>query len=108
MKITKKFRQRVIETAKSLKEILKPIYGSTWWKQGLEAAWKITKMFFGMKVSFVFNKVDKKTGEVTERPATGVAMGSIKTIKDGYVKFLEQVGDRTQWRSFKIENLLFA
>lgn len=78
------------------------------WSKALRAGWLIAKLFFGRTVDFVFNKVDKKTGEVTERPATGIAIGSIKTIKDGYVRFLEQVESRTQWRSFRIENLIFG
>lgn len=104
----KEIRSKVIQLAKNMKEVLKPIYGSKWWGYAMSAAWKISKMFFGRAVSFVFDKVNKKTGEVTERPAVGIAVASLKTIAGGFVRFLEQVGGRTQWRAFRIERLKFA
>lgn len=43
MKITKEFRQAVIEKAKSLKEEFKPLFGSRWWQAAMIAAWKYVK-----------------------------------------------------------------
>lgn len=100
MKITATFKRRVIQLASEIREHVNS------WSEALKASWKITRMFFGMKVSFVFEKVDKVTGEMIERPATAIAIGSLKTIKKGFVRFLEEVGDRTQWRSFRIERLI--
>ena len=102
MKISKEFRRKVISLASDIRSQV------TSWSEAMQAAWKITKMFFGMKVSFLFNKVNKKTGEVIERPAVGIAVGSLNSIKKGFVRFLEQVGERTQYRSFRIENLIFS
>lgn len=43
MKITIEFRRAVIEKAKSLKESLKPVFGSKWWKQAMIEAWDFIK-----------------------------------------------------------------
>jgi len=77
------------------------------WGDALRTGWILAKLFLGRKVELTFNKVDKKTGEVTKRKAVAVAIGSIKTIQRGFIKFVEEVKNGTQWRSFRFENLVF-
>lgn len=76
------------------------------WSKALRCGWLLAKLFMGSKVELTFNKVDKKTGEVTERKAVAVAAGSMKTIEKGFVRFVEEIKNGTQWRSFRFENLV--
>lgn len=68
----------------------------------LKAAWKIAKLFAGRSVNLVFAKKD---GEVRE--AKAIALGSIETLAKGYFRFVEQVENGTQWRSCKLERMIF-
>lgn len=69
----------------------------------LKAAWRIIKMKMGESISITFAK---STGEL--RTAQAVAVGSLSTIEKGFVRFVEQVSeDKTQWRSFRLERLVF-
>lgn len=79
----------------------------TSWSDALRAGWILAKLFLGRKVEFTFNRVDKKTGEITERKAVALTIGSIKTIEKGFIKFVEEIATGVQWRSFRFENLVF-
>lgn len=70
----------------------------------LKAAWRLVKMQLGYKVDITFANSD---GEL--RDATVIAIGSMKSaLEKGYVRFVEQVSaERTQWRSFRLERLIF-
>ena len=72
------------------------------WSDAVRASWKIAKLFAGFTVDIAFAK---STGELRE--ATCIAMGSIETLKKGYFRFIEQVGEKTQWRSCKLERMVF-
>lgn len=70
--------------------------------QALKAAWKIAKMHFGKNVTIEFAK---NSGEV--RTASVLAIGSLETLKKGFVRFVEMKADNTnQWRSFRLERLI--
>ena len=76
--------------------------------KALKTGWILAKLRNGQKVTIYFDKVNKKTGEVTPRRAIAVILGSTKTIEDGYVKFVEQLPNgKTQYRSFRFERLIF-
>ena len=68
----------------------------------LKAAWKIAKISFGIPTKIKFTKQNKE-----ERTANALNIGSIETIKKGFVRFLEMKLDgTTQWRSFTISSLI--
>lgn len=69
--------------------------------ESLQKAWKICKISFGIFTNINF--VKEETGEV--RNANAVALGSMSTIENGFVRFVEIVNGASQWRSFKIANL---
>jgi hypothetical protein len=68
----------------------------------LKAAWKIAKLHFGKTVQLTFAK---STGEVRE--AKAIAMSTTATLVDGYFRFVEQIEGGTQWRSCRLERLIF-
>jgi hypothetical protein len=68
----------------------------------LKKAWIICKLSFGLKQTIAFAKVE--TGEL--RTAKAIQVGSLETIKDGFVRFLEDVDGLAQWKSFRIANLI--
>lgn len=71
--------------------------------QALKAGWIIAKLFLGRAVSLTFAK---STGEV--RNAAAVAIGSTKTLENGFFRFVELKADNTtQWRSCRLERLIF-
>jgi hypothetical protein len=47
----------------------------------------------------------KSTGEI--RTAKVVAIGSLSTIERGFIRFVEIVEGISQWRSFRIEKMIF-
>ena len=69
--------------------------------QALRAAWKIIKLQAGYPVTLLFAKAD---GEVRE--AKAVAMSTTSTLEKGYFRFVEMVGDMTQWRSCRLERMI--
>lgn len=69
----------------------------------LKKAWVIIKLQAGVPTVIEFAK---ETGEY--RKATAVLTGSLDTLEKGFVKFVELVEGKAQWRSFRIENLLVA
>ncbi len=74
------------------------------WRDALRAAWKIILIKAGRATEVTFTK--ESTGEL--RTAKAIAISSLKTIEKGFVRFVEQVSEgRTQWRSFKLKNLIF-
>ena len=77
------------------------------WGDALRCGWMLAKLFLGRKVELTFNKVNKKTGEVTPRKAVALTIGSIKTIERGVIKVVEEIQTGVQWRSFRFENLIF-
>ena len=73
------------------------------WSQAVKAGWILAKLNLGYAVNIQFAKKD--TAEV--RKASAIALGGLSSIAKGFVRFLEQVdSDRTQWRSFRISNLI--
>lgn len=70
--------------------------------QALKAAWKIIKMQMGYLETVMFAK---STGEV--RKAEVIAIGSLTTIEKGFVRFIEIIEGKSQWRSFRIERMIF-
>ena len=72
--------------------------------QALKAAWRIAKLKFGIKTNIEFAKAD---GEV--RKATALNIGSLSSLKDGLVRFLELRADGiTQWRCFRLERMILS
>ncbi len=96
---TSKLNAKVFKTAWS---IFKSGFAANF-SQALKKAWVIIKMSQGKVVKFQFAK---ETGELRE--ATAVQTGSLETIANGFVRFIEMVDGKGQWRSFKIANLLIA
>lgn len=68
----------------------------------LKAAWRIAKLFFGFPVHLAFAK---ETGD--NRAADALAVSSLSTLNDGFFRFVETVADRTQWRSCRLERMIF-
>ena len=69
--------------------------------QALKAAWKIAKIFCGWPTAIRFVK---DGGEVRE--AMAIACSSLKTLDQGFLRFVEALPNgRTQWRSFRIDRL---
>lgn len=92
----KNLRSKVMTIAHQIKGQFKS------WSKALKAAWKIAKMYFGQRIIIEFAK---SSGEV--RTAEVLAIGSLSTIKKGFVRFVEETAHgTTQWRSFRIEKLI--
>ena len=72
--------------------------------QALKKAWVIIKISLGKAVNITFAK--DETGEL--RDANAVLTGGLDTVSNGFVRFVEMVEGKAQWRSFRIENLLVA
>lgn len=72
------------------------------WGEAQKAGWILAKLQNGISVNFEFAKSE---GEV--RKAKAIAIGGLGTIAKGFVRFLEMVEDKTQWRSFRLERLVF-
>ena len=68
--------------------------------QALKKAWLIIKISAGITTKITFAK---ETGEYRE--ATAVLTGCLDTIASGFVRFVEMVEGKAQWRSFRISNL---
>ena len=68
--------------------------------QALKKAWLIIKISAGKATTIVFAK---ETGEYRE--AVAVLTGGLDTIASGFVRFVEMVEGKAQWRSFRITNL---
>ncbi len=96
MVTTNKLNAKVFRTAW---QILKGGFATNF-GQALKKAWLIIKLSAGVSTKIVFAK---ETGEYRE--ATAVLTGSLDTIKDGFVRFVEMVEGKAQWRSFRISNL---
>ncbi len=72
--------------------------------ESMKKGWILAKISLGIPTMISFAKTE--TGEVRE--AKAIQLGSIGTIQDGYVRFIEDDNGTAQWRSFKIENLMTA
>ncbi len=68
----------------------------------LKKAWTIARIASGTPTYITFAKQD--TGEV--RDAVALITGDLSTIADGFVRFVEIKGGRSQWRSFRIDHLI--
>jgi len=69
----------------------------------LRAGWVLAKLQREQQVQITFAK---QTGEIREAKAVG--MGSVDTLVKGYVRFVELLENaETQWRSFRLERLVF-
>lgn len=68
----------------------------------LKAAWKVLKIQSGIATDITYIKVD--TGEV--RNARALQVGSLSTLVEGYIRYMEEINERFQWRSFRIANLV--
>lgn len=73
------------------------------WSNAVSAAWKIVKLFLGYPVKLTFAK---DTGEVRE--AQAIALGATSTLDKGYFRFVEQIEGGTQWRSCRLERMIFS
>lgn len=72
--------------------------------EALRAAWMMVKAKAGRLVRFTFAK---ETGEVREADAIGG--GSLDTCTKGFFRFVEKTAEGAeQWRSFRIERLIFS
>lgn len=71
--------------------------------EALKKAWIIIKINKGIPTPISFAK---ETGEL--RDANAVLTGSLDTIQNGFVKFVEMIDGKAQWRSFRITHLLVA
>ena len=96
MSNTNKFHAKVFKAAW---QILKGGFATNF-AQALKKAWLIIKISAGKATTIVFAK---DTGEYRE--AVAVLTGGLDTIKDGFVRFVEMVEGKAQWRSFRISNL---
>jgi hypothetical protein len=96
MVTTNKLNVKVFRTAW---QILKGGFAATF-SHALKKAWIIIKISAGKATTIVFAK---ETGEYRE--AVAVLTGGLDTIKDGFVRFVEMVDGKAQWRSFRISNL---
>lgn len=70
----------------------------------LKAAWKVLKIQAGIATDITYIKVD--TGEV--RNARALQVGSLSTLVEGFVRYMEEINGLFQWRSFRISNLVFS
>ena len=88
----------------------------TSFSEALKAAWNKVKIVSALKKGvayFTYNKVDKKTGEVTERKAIGTLNGSNYSYDNKGTGKTKTPSVVTYWdlearafRSFKIENFI--
>ncbi len=95
-----KFQAKVFKTAWT---ILKSGFAFDL-SDALKKSWTIVKISMGKATQIVFAK--EGTGELRE--ATAVLTGSLDTISQGFVRFVEMIDGVAQWRSFRITNLLTA
>lgn len=71
------------------------------WSQALKAGWKIVKMQSGRTTMVEFTK---DNGE--KRIAEVLAIGSLKTLDQGFLRYVEQTANgKTQWRTFRLDRL---
>ncbi len=70
----------------------------------LKAAWKVLKIQSGIATDITYVKVD--TGEI--RNARALQVGSLSTLVEGYIKYMEEINERFQWRSFRIANMVIS
>ena len=68
----------------------------------LKAAWRILKIQAGIATDITYVKSD--TAEI--RNARALQVGTLSTLVDGYVRYMEEIENRFQWRSFRIANLV--
>ena len=95
--VTTKFHAKVFKAAW---QILKGGFAANF-GQALKKAWLIIKISAGVSTKIVFAK---ETGEYRE--AVAVLTGGLDTIASGFVRFVEMVEGKAQWRSFRITNLI--
>lgn len=88
--------QKVFKIAHQIKEFFDN------WSNALRAAWKIVKLFFGKITTLNFVK---ESGEL--RKATALAVASLQTLPYGFFRFVEQIEGGTQWRSCRLERMVF-
>jgi hypothetical protein len=68
----------------------------------LKAAWSILKIQAGIATDITYVKND--TGEI--RNARALQVGTLSTLVEGFVRYMEEINGRFQWRSFRIANLV--
>lgn len=91
-------KSKVFKTAHQIKQYF------TTWSEALKAAWAVVKLFFGRPINLTFAK---SCGEVRE--AKAVKVYSLDTIKKGFIRFVEALeSGETQFRSFRLERLIFS
>lgn len=105
MKIKRKMKMKLHSTVFKIAHQIKAQFKN--WSEAVKTAWKLAKITLGRVTDFTFLKVDEKTGEAVERPASPVGFGNLETIKKGFVRFKERIENGTeQWRAFKIKHLI--
>lgn len=68
----------------------------------LKAAWKVLKIQAGIATDITYVKAE--TGEI--RNAKALQVGSLSTMVEGFVRYMEEINGLFQWRSFRIANLV--
>lgn len=76
----------------------------TTFADALKAAYRVVKMYIGKPTNISYVKAD--TGEI--RDALAIKAGSLDTIEKGFIRYVEQIGDLFEWRSFRISNLVIS
>ena len=72
--------------------------------KALMAAYKIVRIYIGKPTNISYVKAE--TGEI--RDALAIKSGSLDTIEKGFVRYVEQIGDQFEWRSFRVSNMVMA
>lgn len=94
---TNSLRSKALKIAHQANKIISD-WGTAQW-----IGWMLAKLQSGLSLDIEFAK---STGEL--RKAKAIAVGSLSTVKDGFVRFVEYVSEeQTKWRSFRLERLIF-
>lgn len=90
-------REKVFKTAW---QIFKLNFVDTFSK-AVKISWKIVKMSYGITTTIEYAK---ETGEL--RTANAIQISSLDYISKGYVKYVEEINGRFNWRSFRIDRVI--
>ncbi len=72
--------------------------------KALMAAYKIVRIYIGKPTNISYVKVE--TGEI--RDALAIKASSLDSIEKGFIRYVEQIGDLFEWRSFRINHLVLG
>lgn len=104
--------KNLVSSQSERKAIAKKVFTTAWqlfklgffqsFRASLMAAYRIVRIHIGKPTKISYAKAD--TGEI--RDALALKTGSLDTIEKGFIRYVEQIGDLFEWRSFKIANLV--